>query len=261
MTRLILCADDYGIAPGVSRAILRLLEQGRLSATSCMTGSRFWPEHAGWLRPLAEHCDIGLHLTLTDRVPLGTLMRRAALRQIDRDAIAAELRRQLDAFQAAFERPPAFIDGHQHVHLLPVIRDAVTALWHDHAVGPQTWLRICDNRISTILRQRVATTKTLFLAALARPLRRLAARAGIPVNDRFAGVRSFEEKDYASLFARFTAEADGTLLVMCHPGEVDDALRAVDSLTDAREQELRFFAGDIFPALLAQRGLTLSRFA
>ena len=39
MTRSIrLIADDYGLSPGVSDAILDLIGRGRLTGTSCMTG-------------------------------------------------------------------------------------------------------------------------------------------------------------------------------------------------------------------------------
>ena len=41
--KIVLCADDYGLAPGVSRAIRELLASGRLSATSCMV---VYPEFA-----------------------------------------------------------------------------------------------------------------------------------------------------------------------------------------------------------------------
>jgi len=34
--RIWLCADDYGISPGVNRAILELIGRGRLNATSVM---------------------------------------------------------------------------------------------------------------------------------------------------------------------------------------------------------------------------------
>ena len=74
---IILCADDYAIAPGVSRAICALIQQGRLSATGCMTVSPFWREHARWLQLLAGRADIGLHLTLTDLRPLGMMARLA----------------------------------------------------------------------------------------------------------------------------------------------------------------------------------------
>ena len=44
---------------------------------------------------------------------------------------------------------------------------------------------------------------------------------------------------------------------MCHPGLVDDALVAVDSLTRPRDEEYRFLAGDDFPALLSDCGVQL----
>ncbi len=34
--RIWLCADDYGISPGVNRAIRDLIERGRINATSVM---------------------------------------------------------------------------------------------------------------------------------------------------------------------------------------------------------------------------------
>ena len=38
--RIVLCADDYGIAPGVSAAIRDLVARGRINATSAMTVAR-----------------------------------------------------------------------------------------------------------------------------------------------------------------------------------------------------------------------------
>ena len=67
---LVLCADDFALSAGVSQAIAAMIERSRLSATSCMTVSPLWPEHARWLVPLAERADIGLHLTLTALRPL-----------------------------------------------------------------------------------------------------------------------------------------------------------------------------------------------
>ncbi len=37
MRRIVLCADDYAIAPGVSAGIRELIAAGRLNATSVMT--------------------------------------------------------------------------------------------------------------------------------------------------------------------------------------------------------------------------------
>ncbi len=47
---LVVCADDYGMSESVSRAIVALANQGRLSATSAMVLSPLWAEHAAWLK-------------------------------------------------------------------------------------------------------------------------------------------------------------------------------------------------------------------
>lgn len=274
--RLILCADDYAIAPGVSRAIRRLLDAGRLTATSCMTTSRFWPDEAKALRPFAARADIGLHLTLTNLQPLAAMPRTCPAgrfpdiqaltiaswrHRLDLGEIAAELGRQLDAFEAAFGAPPAFLDGHQHVHQLPGIRDVVLELWERRLAGRGAWLRVTDEPLAAIVRRGVERTKAGIVALLGRRLGRLARARGIPVNDSFTGVQDFSGRvPYERLFARFLLLPRGRHLVMCHPGEVDDALRAVDDVTEAREEELRFFESAAFPALVQERGLTLARF-
>ena len=67
--RIWLCADDYGISPGVNRGIRDLIERGRLNATSAMVvGAAIGRDEAGALRTAAANsprCAIGLHLTLT----------------------------------------------------------------------------------------------------------------------------------------------------------------------------------------------------
>jgi chitin disaccharide deacetylase len=274
--RLILCADDYAIAPGVSRAIRRLIEAGRLTATSCMTMSPYWPAEALVLRPLAERADIGVHLTLTNLRPLGAmpatcpggrfpairdLTIAAWCRQLDLREIAAELTRQIDAFEAAFGRPPAFLDGHQHVHQLPGIRDVVIDIWERRLAGSQAWIRVTDEPLPDILRRGVERTKAAIVSLLGRGLGRRARALGIPVNDGFSGVQDFSGRiPYGRLFERFLEAPRGKYLVMCHPGEVDEPLRAADDVTHAREEELHFFESDAFPALVAQYGLVLGRF-
>ena len=45
---------------------------------------------------------------------------------------------------------------------------------------------------------------------------------------------------------------------MCHPGEVDDALKACEWLTGQREVEYRFLASDDCLTSLRERGIALS---
>jgi hypothetical protein len=67
--RIWLCADDYGISPGVNRAIRDLIERGRLNATSVMVvGPAIGRDEVNALQAAAAsnpRCAIGLHVTLT----------------------------------------------------------------------------------------------------------------------------------------------------------------------------------------------------
>ena len=279
MTRpVVIAADDYALAPGVSRAIIELIKQGRVSATGCMTVSPFWAEHAEWLRPWREHADIGLHITLTDRAPLGsmpdlapggrlpplgTLLRRALTGTLAMPEITLEVQRQIDAFTRHFRQPPAFLDGHQHVHLLPVIRQAVMITLGRLPAG--TWLRDCREPAAAILRRGIAPGKALFIAGLATGLGQAVDFGGIPANRGFRGVYDFSGRiPFADLLDRFlapVAAAGPPALVMVHPGFPDDELRAVDPITDQRQTEYDTLAGPAFPTLLARHGLAPARLA
>ncbi len=273
---LTLCADDYGLAPGVSRAIRDLIAQGRLQATGCMTGSPYWPAEALALTPLADRADMGLHITLTDQMPLGpmpdlapsgrlpsigTLAKRALLRRLDRAEIAAELERQMERFIACFGRPPAFLDGHHHVHQLPIIRDVVLELWQ-RRMGGKGWVRSCWEPPLAILARGVDRGRALAISELGRVFRTRLRQRGIPHNSSFRGVYDLSGRvPYAQLFATFTAAPGPRTLVMCHPGWVDAPLRDADCLTDQREAELRFLSSEECGRSLADRGIRLARLA
>jgi hypothetical protein len=279
---LILCADDYALAPGVSRCILDLIAGGRLSATGAMTVSPFWAEHGVWLRPWATRIDVGLHLTLTDHQPLGPmprlvpggrlpplgrLMAAALTGRLDAVEIAAELQRQVDRFTEVFGAPPAFIDGHQHVHLLPGIREAVVAA--ALALSGGCYVRSCREPVLRILRRGVAPAKALLIDRLGFGLDRLIRRNRLPANRGFRGIHDFSGKiAFGRLMARFLdppadpgAPPGPPPLIMVHPGFPDDILRRLDPVTDQRQAEAEFLAGPQFPEMLETRGWALARFA
>lgn len=275
--RVILCADDYGIAPGVGRAVRELIELGRLSATSCMTTSQFWPAEARLLAPFANRADVGLHLTLTDQTPLGPLptlaeggrlpsigrlMRRAYAGRLDAGEIAAEIGRQLDAFEESFGGPPAFLDGHHHVHQLPVIGDTVLALYERRLRRHGVYLRYTDESFAAIWRRGLSPLKASVIAATGHTFARRGRAAGIPGNRGFRGVREFVGgPSFAAMFPRFVAAPTNPTIVMCHPGIVDDALAAADPATAPREEEYRYLAGEECGRALAALGVRIGRFS
>ena len=70
LRKIWLCADDYGIAPGVNAAIRDLIARGRLNATSAMVvAPSLTPREVAALDSLnaggGHRAAIGLHLTLT----------------------------------------------------------------------------------------------------------------------------------------------------------------------------------------------------
>ena len=270
--RLWLCADDYGMAPGVNRAIRTLIAHGRLNATSVMTAAAHLGHEADELARLnadTPHALIGLHVTLTAPFkplskhfaplrhqafpPLAELMRLAITRRLEREPFAAEIAAQLAAFRAAFGRLPDFIDGHQHVHLLPVVRDAFLAVVGTQA--PQAWVRQCARAPRA---RPWRDHKGLVLLSVR--FRAKAKRLGVRTNPAFAGAYAFTPKaDFAAIFPQFLTGLPDGGLIMCHPGFVDPALKSLDSLTDLREREFAYFDSDAFPRDLARHHVELAR--
>ena len=273
--RIWLCADDFGISNSVNVAIRDLVVRGRLNATSVLVVAPSF--HRGEARALdalnsvKPRVAIGLHLALTAPfrplstdfaplrdgafLPLVATASRAVMRRFARDALVREISNQMQAFAAAFGRPPDFVDGHQHVHLLPQIGDALLHVVKETA--PHAWVRQCGRALP--FAARLADRKALILDAFSHRFRRAAAALGVRTNPAFAGAYEFDDgADFAALFPRFLDALPDGGVVMCHPGFVDAELRRLDPLTTLREKEYAFLAGDAFPALLAAQSVALA---
>lgn len=273
--RIWLCADDYGISPGVNAGIRELIMRGRINATSIMVASPYFSsDEAAALDALnsgQKRADLGLHVTLTAPfgpmsadfsplrkghfLPLNDVLRGAVARRLQSELLITEIATQLRAFIDVFGRPPDFVDGHQHVHLFPQIRDAFLRVVAQGA--PDAWVRQCARAKAS---RRLQDRKALSLDILSFGFRRKAARLDLKFNPGFAGTYTFNSRaNYAKIFPRFLTGLPDNGLIMCHPGFVDDALKSLDSLTTLRQDELSFFSSDDFPKLLAEHGVALAR--
>ena len=276
--RLILCADDFALTDKVSRGILALLERGRLTATGAMTNRPGWQGWARQLKAFATVADCGLHLNLTCGQPLGIMpalarggtfpslgrVLMAGLTSADaRRDIAAEVTRQLDAFEQAFGAAPAFVDGHQHVHVLPGVRGAVLRAIAARYARGSVYLRDPADRATTIRSRGGPVGKALVVSRLAAGLTTAAHQHGVLTNDSFAGFSDFApDTDFAAELASAFKSPGLRHLVMVHPGEADDhELIGLDPVIASRPKEFSVLAGERLPDLMAQAGLTLSRFA
>jgi chitin disaccharide deacetylase len=269
-----LCADDYGLSPSVNAGIRELIAQGRLNATSVMVAApHFGKDEVRTLESLngrKKRAAIGLHVTLTGPfkplsegfaplrdgkfLPLAEMTRTAVARRLKPEALVNEITAQLRAFVAVFNRLPDFVDGHQHVHLFPQVRDAFVKVVAE--LAPNAWVRQCGRANSL---RRLHDRKALVLDILSVAFRRRAERQGLITNPAFAGTYDFKPKaKFAKIFPRFLTGLPDGGLIMCHPGFVDAELRRLDTLTDLREREFEFFNCNDFPKMLAEHKVALA---
>ncbi|MFG1377152.1 ChbG/HpnK family deacetylase [Xanthobacter autotrophicus] len=271
MKRLVLCADDYAIAPGVSEAIRRLITARRINATSVMTVFDGLTEEAETLTAAAEARDvsIGLHVTLTGTFPpltrgmaganghfpaLSQVVLAALSRRLDSQAVEAEVEAQFQSFLDAFGRPPDHVDGHQHVHVLPVVRKAVLAATARFA--PRAWLRDVTPAKAAL---HGFDAKGRLIGAFARGFARDAAPFGLATNRGFGGAYDFSaDHDFATLLTHVLKGVPDGGLVMVHPGRVDDPLTARDPLTQQREVEFAVLHGEAMRDILDAADVSLA---
>lgn len=267
MTRIALCLDDLGLHAGVNAAAAALARLGRLNAVSCMVGAAHWRGSGEALAACAEaKADIGLHLDLTEtplrtsRQALPILILRSHAHGLPPRALREEIEGQLDAFEAVLRRPPDYVDGHQHVHQLPQVRDALVEVLQRRYPDSRPWLRStrhATNLLRPAGQPRAAALKPWIIEALgAAGLARLAARHGHRQNARLLGVYDFSGGPAAYrawLQTWLNAARDGDLL-MCHA-----AMESVvgDPIGIARHDEWRLLGSPEFAAMLSQAGIEL----
>jgi predicted glycoside hydrolase/deacetylase ChbG (UPF0249 family) len=236
--RIVLCADDYGQAPAISQGIINLLQTQRLSATSCMVNTDYWPEHAQWLLAFQGKADIGLHFNLTQGRalsqeyrqkygevfrPLPQVLARACMHLFDQSAIEAELHAQLDKFEQVMGFVPSHIDGHQHAHQFPVIRSALAGVYKQRLRPHKVYIRYIYEPLKPqdFFRH---FKKVIIYAAGTQGMKRLLEREQIPHNQTFAGIYSFPRaKEYAAFFPQFLQRVEDRGLIMCHAGLAQEA--------------------------------------
>ena len=262
-----LCADDFGLAPGICAGIARLAQAQRLTAVSCITNSPHWEEAAALLTRFPTTVETGLHINLTEGRPLSPrlarlwpklpslpgLILRAHLGLLPRAEIRSEVHAQLAAFRAATGAAPKFIDGHQHVHHLPGLRSIILDMV-EH-VQPLPALR----NTGRVLGPGAGVKRWLIEYTGGRALERELKQRVLAHNPVLLGAYDFVDPDYRSLMQAWLAAlpAEGGLL-FCHPGTKIEG-DPPDAIAAARERELAYLGSDMFTQDLAAAGVQLGR--
>ena len=251
-----LCADDYAQNTMISEGIVRLAEQGRINATSCMVNSTVWSETHHALHSIQSTTYIGLHFNLTHgdalssiwkkyygtQLPgMSTLLIKSCLRRMNPAVVAAEIQAQLDAYTHSMNAYPDFIDGHQHVHQLPVIREALFGIYA--SLSPGVFLRKTSNGWLDLLSADGFPKRHLIALLGGVAFQKHLTRLAIPKNASFSGIYNFKDaENYRHYFQQFLNHSQDDGLIMCHPGNQSDDKS--DPLHASRHHELNYFMSD-----------------
>ena len=227
--KLIVNADDFGYTPGVTRGIVRAHREGIVTATTLMANA---PDTEGAARAARtdRSLDVGLHLVFSYGAALtapekirslvdasGAFPRITDLMrsgQPKAEEALIEARAQYQRVRTLLGREPTHLDTHHWVHDLPALEDALLALAKETGAAARTH----DGRQRARFRD-----------------------AGVRTPDRF--VREYQHTGKISLEHLVTllevlAEDAGTIELMCHPGEPDDALLVGSTYVAERGIEL-----------------------
>ena len=256
--RISICVDDFGLHEGINKAVFALARQGRVQAVSAMVGGPAWKDGALALRVFdQQQLEVGLHLDLTEfpqqpalLTPIKRLIVRAYLRRLDEAVLRSEIRAQFDAFEQAMGRAPAFVDGHQHVHQLPMVRTLLLQELARRYPAGNLWLRATFSPQGAAHSDAVTGFKSHGIALLgARSLSKLARRQGLRQNVRLLGVYDFTGgvQQYRARLTRWLRAAKDGDLLMCHVGLPS---HMPDVLADTRKDEFAVLAAPDFETLL-----------
>lgn len=259
---LIVMADDFGIGMPTSRAILDLAEQGIVKAAVLLVNSPFAEEAIRAWRDRGCKPELGWHPCLTldrpvcppDTVqslvgadglfhPLGRFLLRLFCGRIQPAEVRAEFAAQEQRFCELVGGPPAFVNGHQHVHAFAPIGTVLAELLCRRQ--PLPYIRRVSEPWSMLASIPGARVKRAFLSWVGRRAARLLDRQGFPGNDALAGITNPAFVADPEYLTRWLARIPGrTVELACHPGYLDLSLvgrdcQADDGLLQRRVDELQ----------------------
>lgn len=280
MRRLIVNADDFGLTPGVNRAIVEAHQHGIVTSTTLMANSLAF-EEAARLAKADSQWSVGCHVVLLDGQALiapsrvSTLLAtkngqefrdgvagfalRALSGRIDSDQVEAETTAQIRKLQANGVAV-SHVDTHKHTHMFPpalhgILRAArtcgITAIRNPFEVVAANFARAQRG-----LWKRYAQVKTL--RGLAGGFRRAVSKAGLKTPDGTLGIVATGHLN-PDLFRNIADHMpEGTWEFVCHPGYVDEDLDGVRTrLRRQREEELAVLTSADARNALERRGIEL----
>jgi len=244
---LVVNADDGGVDEARNEGILEAVDRGVVRSVSVLAQGAALEGLAAALRR-RPGVGVGLHLNLPHGAPLGGPARtltggdgrfpkdkrevwaRAAAGRLDPAEAAREVRAQL-ALLRSLGIEPDHLDGHNHVHVLPGVREGVARVLHEEP-GIR-WVRTLRLPAGTAGPAGFPRELAAWDAEATRSL-----PPGVRGPDAFLGLDYFLGGDRAALEAEIRAAPGTVVECMVHPGRT--AAGSVPFSADPRrEAEMR----------------------
>ena len=284
MRNLIVNADDLGWTAGVNRGIAEAHRHGIVTSASLLANGVAFAGGVELARG-NPRLSVGVHLNLSDGVPvagreavpslvgetgdlvggpeswlLKIAMRGLAPAEVEKEW-GAQISKVRDAGVAV-----THLDGHKHAHMLPGLFEIALRLAKRNGIGAirvsheASSLRTAlstgaELRPSAVLKQGMQARG---LKLLARDAREKAEGAGISTSDYFCGIAQTGELTKEGIARMLRNLPEGTTELMCHPGYVDEDLRATSTqLQGSREKEVEILTDPEIRNLVASQGIRL----
>lgn len=263
MKRIILTADDFGIAPEVNAAVAQAHRDGVLTCASLMIGAPAAPEAVALARAL-PNLAVGLHVVVADGVPIlppsqipdlvnnrGRLrgdLAVAGARMFFLPHVRAQLAQEIAAQFAAFEDTGLACDhvnAHNHMHLHPT----VLSLIMDEAK---------PRRIKHVRLPR--EPGHLALAPWTALMRARLRAHGFICNDWLAGLAHTGHMTEARVLALLEAVREGSTELYFHPATWETEALAAEAPDYDRAGELAALTSPRVKARIESLGLRPSVF-
>lgn len=166
-------------------------------------------------------------------------MLKAWMRNLDQGKIKQSIAQQWDLFIDAIGTPPDFVDGHQHIHQFPVIRETLLEFLKEKNF--KGWVRSLNQTISA----RKYQFKSQCLEYLgAHTTHNLIQKNHFLSNPYFSGIYDFKHDHYSDLMHEWLNAIHDKTLIMCHPAA--DLPREFDEIQTARVQEFEYLNSNQF---------------
>lgn len=275
--RLIVNADDFGIAPGVNRAILELHAAEVLTSTTLIAQAPATEEAVNMALAMPT-LGVGCHVVLVDGSPVseprsipsltnrstgtfhptvGAFLQRLFTARIRIAEIEAEATAQIALLQSYGLRL-THVDTHKHLHMFPTILRPV--LRAAKAAG----IHAIRNPFEPIWSLNLTTeapelrrAEVIFLRRFEPKFHRMIAQEGFVSTDGAVGVLATGSVNIATVNAFINGMPEGTFEFVSHPGYRDEQL----AKTNTRLLESREIERNALMALKDYGGLGLISFA